>query len=244
MVMERRARWRWPERCRAKRLGQPGPWPGNNKLFAGPVPATDYHISFVFPLPGDSIDYTASPFAGGFNSATRFDVCNPGCVEWSIGAGSTVNQVNFIAPAGSQLNPGDPFFVNVIMNRGDWTAPTPGSAHSSRLRLRFRSRRPWPCSARRCWALVCSTDGGLPPDSALRLQPLPCPLNRQGERCVVRLRKLSMLNGLSAATPITLRAGSWALHCSARPTDYRGAVNPLHPDPLPHWGEGAGVTAR
>jgi PEP-CTERM motif-containing protein len=97
--------------------GSPGLGAGTTNLYAGPVAATDYHISFVFPLPGDSIDYTPSPFAGDFNSATRFDVCNAGCVEWLIGAGSTVNQVNFIAPAGSQLNPGDEFFVNVIMNR-------------------------------------------------------------------------------------------------------------------------------
>jgi hypothetical protein len=98
--------------------GVPGFGQGIVTVYDGPVPATDFHISFVFLDPDAAVNYTPSPGAGGFNSATRFNVCTPGCVEWTVDSSSNDNQVNFVAPSGFQLNPGEAFFVNVVMNQG------------------------------------------------------------------------------------------------------------------------------
>jgi hypothetical protein len=119
--------WQWnkttgvggPAAAGQSAWGSPGLGAGTTDLYNGSVAATDFHISFVFDPPtGTHISYAASPFAGGYNEATRFDVCSPTCVEWTVGADSDANQVNFYAPAGSALHPGDQYFVNVIMNNG------------------------------------------------------------------------------------------------------------------------------
>ena len=95
--------------------GSPGLNAGTTNKYGG-TPATDFHISFVF-VPGAAIgiDSTPSAFAGGYNENTRFDNCAGGtCVEWKP-VYTSLNQVDFFAPAGTTLNLGDKYFVNVIM---------------------------------------------------------------------------------------------------------------------------------
>ncbi len=98
--------------------GSPGLGAGTTDLYGGPIPATDFHIIFDFPAAaGSSISQTPSPFAGGYNEATRFDVCTPSCIEWTA-VFTGANEVEFFAPAGFSLHPGDEFFVNVVFANG------------------------------------------------------------------------------------------------------------------------------
>jgi len=96
--------------------GSPGLGAGTTDLYNGPEPATDFEISFVIP-DTTAISNAASSGAGGYNEATRFDVCGgSGCVEWNRQIISQ-NQVNFFAPnVGDELVNGEAFFVNVVFN--------------------------------------------------------------------------------------------------------------------------------
>jgi hypothetical protein len=84
------------------------------------TPATDFEITFV-PFVSASINFTPSPFSGGYNEFTRFDSCNSSggdCVDWTTVAVNSL-AVSFFAPPGTQLTAGDDFFVNVVFNQTD-----------------------------------------------------------------------------------------------------------------------------
>jgi PEP-CTERM motif len=95
--------------------GTPGLGKGTVDEYQGSMPATGFEIAFVNPLA--DINQYPSPYAGGYNESTRFDVCSSTCVEWIphfIGG----NEVVFSAPAGSSLTDGEDYFVNVIFDEG------------------------------------------------------------------------------------------------------------------------------
>jgi PEP-CTERM motif len=81
--------------------------------YQGSEPATGFEIAFVDPIA--QIDQAPSPSAGGYNEFTRFDVCDPTCVEWTPHF-ITPDEVTFSAPTGTSLIDGEDFFVNVIFN--------------------------------------------------------------------------------------------------------------------------------
>jgi hypothetical protein len=93
--------------------GTPGLGEGSIDMYKGSRPATDFEISFVNPQA--TISQAASSGPGGYNEATRFDVCSSSCVEWNpvfVGA----NQVDFLAPAGTSLTDGEKYFVNIVFD--------------------------------------------------------------------------------------------------------------------------------
>lgn len=93
--------------------GTPGLGAGTVDLYQGNRPATGFEISFVDPIA--TVNQFPSPYAGGYNESTRFDVCNPNCVEWTPVFVSK-DQIDFLAPAGTSLTKGEKYFVNVIFN--------------------------------------------------------------------------------------------------------------------------------
>lgn len=100
--------------------GSPGLGQGSD-LFGGSTPVSDFHISFGVQN-GIGIVQIPSLSAGGYEETTRFSACGGGCVLWTPVYSAT--GVDFFAPAGTFLNPGDTFFVNVIFSgRMD---PVPG----------------------------------------------------------------------------------------------------------------------
>ena len=86
---------------------------GGTTLFGGPTPVSDFHISFDLP---NDIDIVQIPAAGadGYEETTRFSNCAGPCVAWTAVYSAT--GVDFFAPAGTFLNPGDSYFVNVILD--------------------------------------------------------------------------------------------------------------------------------
>lgn len=82
-------------------------------LFGGPIQVSDFHISFELP-DGISIVQIPAAGAGGYEETTRFSNCAGGCVAWTAVYSAT--GVDFFAPAGTFLNPGDEYFVNVVLN--------------------------------------------------------------------------------------------------------------------------------
>jgi len=93
--------------------GTPGLDAGTVDMYQGSRPATDFEISFVNP--NATISQIPSPFPGGLNESTRFDVCTSSCVEWTPVFVSN-DQVDFLAPSGTSLTFGEHYFVNVIFN--------------------------------------------------------------------------------------------------------------------------------
>lgn len=101
--------------------GTPGLGAGTIDQYGGSVPASDFEISFVLPL-GTDILQTPSPFTGGYNEFTRFEVCSGGsCTAWNpvFSNVAGAHQVNFFAPAGTFLTAGESYFVNVIFSNGN-----------------------------------------------------------------------------------------------------------------------------
>jgi hypothetical protein len=98
--------------------GTPGLGAGTVSHYGSHVAATDFEISFVTTLA--DLNQTASPFAGGYNETTRFDVCSPTCVEWTpvFSNAGGAHEVDFFAPSGSSLHYGDAYFVNVVFSNG------------------------------------------------------------------------------------------------------------------------------
>jgi PEP-CTERM motif len=84
--------------------------------FAGQEAARDFHITFIASgsfdgLIGFGDGFNTSPFDTRFGMSP-FDQTN----FWSVtGSGNTIN---FFAPTGQQLNPGQSFFVNVAFLNG------------------------------------------------------------------------------------------------------------------------------
>ena len=103
---------------RAILVGYPGLGNGNT-TWNGPANTTDFDIVFGngFTLPtGAAIDFTKAP--SDF-LATRFVIVNESTAlftPWSVVAVSPT-EVEFFAPAGAALNPGDNFFVNVMFTK-------------------------------------------------------------------------------------------------------------------------------
>ena len=92
------------------------------------MPANDFEISFVLPL-GTDILQTPSPFTGGYNEFTRFEVCSAGsCTAWNpvFSNASGAHEVSFFAPAGTFLTAGESYFVNVVFNTGDVSGANAG----------------------------------------------------------------------------------------------------------------------
>ncbi len=82
--------------------------------YAGSAAATDFAISFV-ELNGLSINYTGESL-GGNTEQTRFEDVTTGQL-WTVNAAdSNASSVEFDAPSGSGLAPGNEYFVNVIFN--------------------------------------------------------------------------------------------------------------------------------
>jgi hypothetical protein len=117
--------WSWQVTAGFPTPGVPAGWaawgtPGlglGTTPFGGPVPVSDFHISFVLPEGIDIVQIPAAA-ADGYEETTRFSVCAGPCVGWSAVYSNVGNshEVDFFAPAGTFLNPGDPYFVNVIFD--------------------------------------------------------------------------------------------------------------------------------
>jgi len=86
-------------------------------LFGGPIPVSDFHISFELPT-GISIVQIPALAAGGYEETTRFSNCSGGCVAWTAVYSSVgnIHEVDFYAPAGTFLDPGESYFVNVVFS--------------------------------------------------------------------------------------------------------------------------------
>jgi hypothetical protein len=100
--------------------GSPGLGLGTVDHYTGTSAATNFEIAFQMP-DGTDISQIPSSGPGGYNEATRFDVCSAsGCVEWNavFSNPTHAHEVDFFAPAGSSLKFGDQYFVNVVMDNG------------------------------------------------------------------------------------------------------------------------------
>jgi hypothetical protein len=102
-------------------FGSPGLGSGEELLYTASTPATNFEITFLPPIETSvSINQTPSPFTGGYNEFTRFDVCTAtSCVEWTPVFNASDEQVSFFAPAGSEITAGTDFFYNVVFNQKD-----------------------------------------------------------------------------------------------------------------------------
>jgi hypothetical protein len=72
--------------------------------------ANEFDFIFLKGVTG-SIDQTPASGPGGFEVTTRFST---GGVLWTPTFLNGGHEVDFIAPAGVRINPGDSFFVNVV----------------------------------------------------------------------------------------------------------------------------------
>lgn len=101
--------------------GTPGLGTGTTP-FGGRIPVNDFHITFDLP---DGVSIVQIPAAGadGYEETTRFSNCAAGCVGWDVVYGGS-DTVWFYAPPGTFLNPGDFYFVNVILS--GLVDPVPG----------------------------------------------------------------------------------------------------------------------
>jgi PEP-CTERM motif len=98
--------------------GSPGLGQSTTTNYGGSVPATNFEVVFNTPFGGSAtINGTPSDFAGGYNEWTRFDVCNPGCTEWTPTISAGGQQITFVAPGSSSLTSGTPFFYNIVFNQ-------------------------------------------------------------------------------------------------------------------------------
>ncbi|HEY1926327.1 MAG TPA: PEPxxWA-CTERM sorting domain-containing protein [Caulobacteraceae bacterium] len=111
--------------------GNPGLGDGEINGYNGSIPATDFFVSFLTSEEGTYIREDPSPMVGGYDEETRFTSCNTsggGCVAWTPVYDPAVNplEVNFIAPAGTELVKGDFYFVNVVFTTGNLTGGDAG----------------------------------------------------------------------------------------------------------------------
>jgi hypothetical protein len=114
--------WSWQVTIGGVTDGVPAGWaawgtPGLGQgltAFGGRIPVNDFHITFDLP-DGVSILQTPPASPDGYEETTRFSNCAGGCVGWSAVFGDS-DTVWFYAPAGTFLNPGDSYFVNVVFD--------------------------------------------------------------------------------------------------------------------------------
>jgi hypothetical protein len=92
--------------------GDPGLGDGE-VLYKGSTPADAFFISFVVDHTGATFNETPSPMTGGYDEWTRMTVNG---VEWTPVFLDSDNEVDFYAPAGVHVTPGEDYFVNVIFN--------------------------------------------------------------------------------------------------------------------------------
>jgi hypothetical protein len=105
--------------------GNPGLGDGELTGYAGSRPATAFYIVFLTSGDDSFINTTASPMPGGYDEETRMTVNG---VAWTPVFKPAVDPlgVGFIAPAGSQLVPGEDYFINVIFTNGDLSGANAG----------------------------------------------------------------------------------------------------------------------
>ena len=105
--------------------GLPGLGDGEVSQYNGSRPATDFFISFLTSGTGTFINTAPSPGPGGYNEFTRMTVNG---VAWtpSYSPGTDPLEVDFTAPAGTELVNGEDYFVNVVFTTGDLSGANAG----------------------------------------------------------------------------------------------------------------------
>ncbi len=93
--------------------GSPGLGFGTNS-YGSATGATGFTVTFTG---SPTIDQTPSPFLGGYNEYTRFEVIDPSTGN-NIAWNETVsgNTIMFTAPTGAALQQGESYFVNVVFD--------------------------------------------------------------------------------------------------------------------------------
>jgi hypothetical protein len=93
--------------------GTPGLGDGD-AIYGGSTPADAFFISFVVDHTGATFNQTPSTTPGGYTELTRMTVNG---IAWTPVFLDSSNEVDFYAPAGVFVDPGQTFFVNIIFNQ-------------------------------------------------------------------------------------------------------------------------------
>jgi hypothetical protein len=116
--------------------GSPGVGHGGNASFEA-VPVNDFEITFTSALDPAQIAIPGAGCSGGTSGGTVF--CTSSGVLWSpVFDPSSPDSIAFFAPAGTELDPGQSYFVNIMLLAGDgvfgeaftgaWTSEVPEPA--------------------------------------------------------------------------------------------------------------------